>query len=255
MDRRQQPVSDSRPTARQPRPGAQRWLQGLLLALLISACGGEEIPEEPPPHPALPVPEATSPRPTAEVVVAGFGTFRIELLPAVAPLNVAAWIERAEAGEYDGTTFHRVVPDFVIQGGDPNTRDRDPRDDGLGCQYALRTDEYSEIGHRRGIVGVANLGRDGTGTCQWFVVTAEEVPDLDGFHTIIGHVTEGIDVALAIEAVEVDTYGRHGPQERPLQNVVIERVRVEHPTRPEAGPEAAARSEPTDEPARAEDGP
>ncbi len=207
------------------------WLRAGILALVtaISACGREgEAPPEPITAPARPAPESSTDRPTAEVVVAGHGTFRIELLPDFARHNVAKWLEHADAGGYDGTTFHRVVPGFVIQGGDPHSRNRDPRDDGLGCQYWLRTDEYSELGHFRGIVGIANFGADRTGSCQWFVVTAEHASELDGHHTIIGHVTAGMDVVDAIEAVDADIYGRHGPSERPTENVVIEKIHIDY---------------------------
>ena len=218
-------------------------LRALLLALVVGiwACGDDEgAPGEGVAAPALPVPEAAGRRPSAEVVVAGHGSFRIELLPDVAPLNVAKWLEHADAGGYDGTTFHRVVPGFVIQGGDPNSRNRDPRDDGYGCQYWLRTDEYSELGHFRGIVGVANFGADHTGACQWFVVTAEHASELDGYHTIIGHVTEGMEVVLSVEAVEVDTYGRHGPTARPVENVRIESVQIDFASAAPPEPSAEA---------------
>jgi cyclophilin family peptidyl-prolyl cis-trans isomerase len=157
--------------------------------------------------------------------VTDFGEIRFELLADVAPETAANFVRLAEKGFYDGTTFHRVIPGFMIQGGDPNTRNRDPRDDGRGRADPLR-DEFSAIGHRRGIVSMANSGRANSASCQFFIVVGDQ-PDLDGRYAVFGNVIAGMDVVDRIVAMPRDVYGRHGPPDRPLANVVVESVRIE----------------------------
>ena len=201
---------------------------GLALALALLACGdpaGE--PGAPPePGPPVPVPEAAAPRDVAVIEVAGLGEIRFELLADVAPLTAAHFASLAEQGYYDGVTFHRVVPGFMLQGGDPNTRDRDPRNDGQGGQQHPVRDERPAISHVRGIVSLANRGTPNSAATQFFIVLAD-ARHLDGQFAAFGRVTEGMDVADRIAAVERDVYGRHGPEERPVQDVVMTRVRIE----------------------------
>jgi peptidyl-prolyl cis-trans isomerase B (cyclophilin B) len=177
-----------------------------------------------------PVPVARGPRDVAVLHVADRGDIRIELLGDVAPGTVANFEKLAGQGFYDGTTFHRVVPGFMIQGGDPNTKDRDPRDDGIGGPGYLIPDEPTPISHRRGIVAMANKGNPDTGGSQFFIMVADK-PALDGSYTVFGHVVAGMDVADAIAETPRDVYGRHGPRDRPLEDVVVESVTLE----PDAG--------------------
>ena len=154
------------------------------------------------------------------------GEIRIELLADVAPLTTRHFVELAEQGYYDGTTFHRVVPGFMIQGGDPNTRDRDPRNDGEGGLQPTVPDERPAVSQVRGLVSLANRGLPNSGATQFFIVVGE-ARHLDGQYAVFGRVTSGMDVADRIAAVERDIYGRHGPMERPVHDVVIEHVRIE----------------------------
>lgn len=166
---------------------------------------------------------APAPRPGLVFDVEGMGPIRIELFPDKAPKSVASLVDLAAQGFYDGTTFHRVVPGFVVQGGDPNSKNRDPRDDGKGGPGYTLADEFSDVPHRRGIVSMANKGAPGSGGSQFFIVLADQ-PDLDGRYTVVGRVTEGMDVADRIAGVETDRYGRWGPPDRPRQNVVIRKA-------------------------------
>jgi len=196
------------------------------LALALLACG-EAAPEGPPaPGPVVPVPEAATARDVAVLQIREMGEVRIELLADVAPLTVAHFRALAEQGAYDGTTFHRVVPGFMIQGGDPNTRDRDPRNDGLGGSQPLVPDERPAVSHVRGIVSLANRGFPSSGGMQFFIVVAD-ARHLDGLHAVFGRVISGMDVIDRIAASELDLYGRHGPPNRPSKDVVIEKVRIE----------------------------
>jgi peptidyl-prolyl cis-trans isomerase B (cyclophilin B) len=166
--------------------------------------------------------------PLAVLRVQNFGEIRIELLPHRAPETVANFEKLADEGFYDGTTFHRVIPEFMIQGGDPNSKDRDPRNDGLGGPGYTIPDEFDGALHRRGALSMANTGRPGSGGSQFFVLVAD-APHLDGRHSVFGRVVDGMDVVDRIVAVERDQYGRWGPPDRPREDVVIETVRIERP--------------------------
>ena len=121
------------------------------------------------------------------------GTMRIELFPEEAPIHVAAFLERVDAGFYDGLIWHRVVSNFVIQGGDP-------RGDGWGGDGENIRDEISTLRYGRGALGMPKAGKD-TGGCQLFV-THVPTPHLDGNYTVFGQVVEGLEVIDAIEVGE-----------------------------------------------------
>jgi peptidyl-prolyl cis-trans isomerase B (cyclophilin B) len=178
--------------------------RGLAAALLLALAGG-----------------CTSQPDGKEAVleVEGFGEIRFELLRDVAPKTVANFITLARDGFYDGTTFHRVIPGFMIQGGDPNTKDDDPRNDGLGGPGRAIEDEFNATQHVRGVVSMAHKGFPRSAGSQFFIVLAE-VPHLDGKYTAFGRVTSGMEIADRIAAVERDR------RDRPLQNVAM-RVRIE----------------------------
>jgi len=210
----------------------------LLSGAIALGCGSEETTEPPretaaPPR-LIPPPPPQAPRPEAVISVESFGEIRLELIPEVAPETVENFIKLAKEEFYDGTAFHRVIPDFMIQAGDPNSRNRDPRDDGKGGPGYKIEDEFSEISHTRGMVSMANTGKPKSGGSQFFIVVADS-PQLDGKYTLFGRVLEGMEVADRIAAVERDLYGRHGPKERPLENVVITSIRIDR-TDPAADP-------------------
>jgi cyclophilin family peptidyl-prolyl cis-trans isomerase len=123
-------------------------------------------------------------KPVRALVSTSKGTFTIELLPEAAPLNVDSFIQLAKSGYFRGLTFHRVVPNFVIQGGDP-------RGDGNGGPgYQLRC-EINYVPYERGAVGMALSGKD-TGGSQWFVTHSPQ-PHLDGGYTVFGRVIAGME--------------------------------------------------------------
>jgi peptidyl-prolyl cis-trans isomerase B (cyclophilin B) len=191
-------------------------------------CGSDEA-SKPAPETAGPadvIPPPQGPRPVAVISVESFGEIRLELLPELAPVTVENFVKLAGEKFYDGTTFHRVIPDFMIQGGCPNTKNRDPRDDGQGGPGYTIEDEFSDVSHTRGMVSMANTGKPKSGGSQFFIVVKDS-PHLDGKYSLFGRVLEGMEVADRITAVERDVYGRHGPQDRPIENVVIESIRIE----------------------------
>jgi cyclophilin family peptidyl-prolyl cis-trans isomerase len=140
------------------------------------------------------------------------GPIEVELFADDAPKTVENFRTLAADGFYDGVTFHRVIPDFMIQGGDPTGTGSG----GPGYQFE---DEINHHKVERGALAMANAGPNTNGS-QFFIVTAEATPWLDGLHTVFGRVTSGLEVADAISLVE------RGPNDRPHDAVVIERVEL-----------------------------
>ncbi len=140
------------------------------------------------------------------------GTLEIELFDADAPKTVENFTKLARDGFYDGLVFHRVIPDFMIQGGCP-------RGDGTGGPGYSFEDEFNDHPVARGYLAMANSGPDTNGS-QFFIVTIDAAPWLDGKHTVFGRVTSGQDVVDRISLVDRDS------RDRPLEPVVIESVAV-----------------------------
>jgi len=140
------------------------------------------------------------------------GAIDVELFDEDAPKTVDNFVRLSRDGFYDGLTFHRVIPDFMIQGGDPSG-------DGTGGPGYEFEDEPNEHRVVRGALAMANAGPDTNGS-QFFVVTADECPWLDGKHTVFGRVTEGMDVVDRISAVDRDA------RDRPRDPVVVDRVEL-----------------------------
>ena len=138
------------------------------------------------------------------------GAIAIELFDDDAPKTVENFLKLARDGFYDGVVFHRVIPDFMIQGGDPTGTGSG----GPGYQF---DDEPNERKVVRGALAMANAGPNTNGS-QFFIVTTEAASWLDGKHTVFGEVTGGMDVVDAISALETDA------RDRPRDDVVIERV-------------------------------
>jgi cyclophilin family peptidyl-prolyl cis-trans isomerase len=198
----------------------------LLLPLLPGAGGCDSEPHRPTPT-LRSVTLAPGPHPIAVVRVKDLGTIRIELLPEAAPKTVAQFEQLAGEGFYDGTTFHRVIPGFMIQGGCPKTRNADPRDDGTGGSDRALEDEFTDLPHKRGMVSMANRGSRNSGGTQFFVLDGD-APNLDGKHTVFGRVIEGMEVVGAITRLEIDKFGRYGPPDRPYPvSAVVESIRIE----------------------------
>jgi cyclophilin family peptidyl-prolyl cis-trans isomerase len=116
------------------------------------------------------------------------------------PNTVNNFIKLAKKGFYDGTKFHRVIPDFMIQGGDPNSKDDDWSNDGTGGPGYQFADEFNNEKLVRGSLAMANSGPDTNGS-QFFIVTAPATSWLDGKHTNFGKVVKGMDVVVKIESL------------------------------------------------------
>ena len=149
---------------------------------------------------------------TAGTLHTNKGAIEFELFDDDAPKTVANFLKLARDGFYDGVIFHRVIPDFMIQGGDPTGTGTG----GPGYQFE---DEFNDNKVVRGALAMANAGPNTNGS-QFFIVTADSCPWLDGKHTVFGQVTSGMDVVDAIEGVET------GPGDKPRDEVRIESVTV-----------------------------
>ena len=149
---------------------------------------------------------------TTATIQTNHGAIAIELFDEDAPKTVENFLKLSRDGFYNGVIFHRIIPDFMIQGGDPTGTGSG----GPGYQFE---DEFNDNKVVRGALAMANAGPNTNGS-QFFIVTTEAASWLDGKHTVFGRVTDGMDVVDTISDVET------GPGDRPLADVVIERVDV-----------------------------
>ncbi len=132
-----------------------------------------------------------------------FGRISIRLLPDLAPETVRNFEKLARDGFYDGTLFHRVIPGFMIQGGDPNTKTNNKGSWGTGGPgYAIKA-EFNTRSHQRGIVSMARSQDPDSAGSQFFIVTTDS-PFLDRQYTVFGQVTDGMDVTDKIVSLQRD---------------------------------------------------
>ncbi len=140
------------------------------------------------------------------------GEVEIELFDADAPKTVANFVKLADQGFYDGVIFHRVIASFMIQGGDPTGT-------GMGGPGYQFEDEPNQHRVERGVLAMANSGPNTNGS-QFFIVTAEACPWLDGLHTVFGRVSAGMDIVDVIDQVATDG------GDRPLEEIRIESIGI-----------------------------
>ena len=148
------------------------------------------------------------------------GKISFELLPDLAPETVRNFEKLAKDGFYDGTLFHRVIPGFMIQGGDPNTKTDNKGSWGMGGPGYNVKAEFSSRSHLRGIVSMARAQDPDSAGSQFFIVTSDSA-FLDRQYTVFGQVKEGMDVADKI--VNMDKDGN----DCPLEKVVMNKVSLE----------------------------
>lgn len=147
------------------------------------------------------------------------GDITIEFNSKVAPNHVENFKKLARSGFYDGTTFHRVLPGFMIQGGDPNTKDDDRSNDGKGGPGYTIDAEFSDIKHTRGIVSMARRSDPNSAGSQFFIVVKDS-SHLDSQYTVFGKVTSGMDVVDKIVSVPRDA------NDNPIKKVTVDKVTI-----------------------------
>lgn len=182
---------------------------GVAFHLVIGSVGlasSEPCPTEPP------VPPASYEKPPHAIIKTKFGEIEIVLYPDIAPKHVASFIALAKCGFYNGTIFHRVIPRFMIQGGDPITKDPAMRDRyGTGGPGYTLPAEFSSIRHTRGIVSAARTADPNSAGSQFFIMV-DQAPHLDGQYTVFGEVVRGMEVVDRIANQPRDS--RDSPLER-----------------------------------------
>lgn len=188
--------------------GTGRMLMGLLACVIFSAFSIESV--------TAADPAANAPR---AIIKTKFGDIEVEFYPDVAPKHVENFLKLAKDGFYNGTIFHRVIPGFMIQGGDPNTKDtlkKETYGQG-GPGYTVKA-EFNDIPHKRGIVSMARAADPDSAGSQFFIVV-EESRFLDRKYSVFGQVKKGIGVADKIVNLPRDE--RDNPKERVEMTVTI----------------------------------
>ena len=204
----------------------QRRLSGLLVCLVV-ACGlpliamsGIVAAAE-----KAPAPKVEAPKGPRAIIKTKFGDIEVKFYPDVAPKHVENFIKLAKDGFYNGTIFHRVIPGFMIQGGDPNTKDSlkkelygqgGPKDE-KGNPIHVKA-EFSDTPHKRGILSMARAADPDSAGSQFFIVV-EDSRFLDRKYTAFGEVTRGIGVADKIVNLPRDE--RDNPKDRIEMTVTI----------------------------------
>lgn len=168
---------------------------------------------------STPTQKAETPKGPRAIIKTKFGDIEIKFYPDVAPKHVENFIKLSKSGFYNGTIFHRVIPGFMIQGGDPNTKDTLKKDiyGQGGPGYTVKA-EFSDIPHKRGIVSMARAADPDTAGSQFFIVV-EDSRFLDRKYSVFGEVTKGIGVADKIVNLARDE--RDNPRERVEMTVTI----------------------------------
>ena len=184
----------------------------LVMSLSLVACSNKTNKNEETRTPPNELPIAT-------IVVKNYGTIEAELYPHIAPNTVNNFIYLANSGFYDGLTFHRVIKDFMIQGGDPNGNGTG------GPGYSIKG-EFSNnnfknnLKHTEGVLSMARSQNKNSAGSQFFIVTKDQ-PGLDGDYATFGKVISGMDVVHKIENVQTDS------NDKPIKSVIIESIKVD----------------------------
>jgi len=156
------------------------------------------------------------------VLQTNLGRIVIKFFPDKAPLHVANFKKLASEGFYDGTKFHRVIPGFMVQGGDPNSRSDDRSAHGTGGPKERVRAEFNDIKHVRGIVSAARSADPNSAGSQFFLMVANS-SHLDGQYSAYGQIVEGMDVVDKIVALPRD----HRDNPLPANPAILEKVTIE----------------------------
>jgi len=180
-----------------------KFLQNIVFSFLFVILSSNVIADE------------TSPN---AIIETNLGNIELRFFPDIAPKHVENFLTLAKSGFYDGTIFHRVIPGFMIQGGDPNTKGTNKSIYGQGGPDHSVKAEFSQRTHSRGILSMARSSSPDSAGSQFFIVV-QDAKFLDGQYTVFGEVVSGMDVADKIVSQERDA------RDNPLQRVEM-KVRV-----------------------------
>ena len=199
------------------------------LMMVMAGCGGsssEEQAESQEPETEAEAAPAAEPAAEpigihhAEIEIADYGTIKLELDGDTAPITVQNFMDLANAGFYDGLTFHRIMDGFMIQGGDPNGDGTGGSDKKIKGEFAMNGVE-NNISHVKGVISMARAQDPDSGSSQFFI-TVDDATFLDGQYAAFGHVTEGQEVAdkIAADAEPLDDNGTVAPEAQPVITAV-----------------------------------
>jgi len=212
----------------------------VLVALALSAAAVAQT-APPPPEPATkpaakPVVATAVPKPgtnSVAVLDTDLGKIVVEFFPEKAPRHVKNFLNLCKSGFYNGTKFHRTVPGFMVQGGDPNTRKGDPATWGTGGNVGpdgaeiTVPAEFNDTPHLRGVLSMARAADPNSASSQFFICVAD-ARFLDGKYTAFGRVLEGMDVVDKIVNAPAGPRGPNDPEgSRPVKPVVLRKATVE----------------------------
>jgi peptidyl-prolyl cis-trans isomerase B (cyclophilin B) len=152
-----------------------------------------------------------------------FGDITIELFPEKAPITVLNFISHAESGFYNGTTFHRVIENFMIQGGDPNSKDKDPGNDGQGGPKVAIPHEFNDVKHEPGVLSMARVSDVAAGAGSQFFIMHGTATHLDGQYTAFGKVISGMDIVNKIATLPKES----GNDSRTTKPAIINSVDIQ----------------------------
>jgi cyclophilin family peptidyl-prolyl cis-trans isomerase len=203
--------------------------KAMMLALLVVALGaGPGIAGDPAGAQVQVRPMASGTGGEVGVILTAQGTIVVKFFESDAPHTVANFKKLAREGFYDGTTFHRLVPGFVIQGGDPLSKDGDLSNDGTGRSDPIPGEFGRGVKHQRGTLSMARrLDDPNSGSCQFFICLAA-TPKLDGQFAAFGQVIQGIEVVDKIAALANDPTVKPGPLgANPGKRAMMQKVTIE----------------------------
>lgn len=164
--------------------------------------------------------------PVAIIKVKDFGIIEAELYPGKAPNTVNNFIELANSGFYDGLKFHRVVGGFMNQGGDPEGTGMGGPGYSIKGEFKTNGDDANDIKHTEGVLSMARASNPDSAGSQFFIMAGDS-PNLDGQYAAFGKVFNGLDVVKAINSTEVQLNKSTGEQSTPVNDVIIEEIRVD----------------------------
>ncbi|MBN9646648.1 Putative peptidyl-prolyl cis-trans isomerase [Terrisporobacter petrolearius] len=157
--------------------------------------------------------------PIATIVIKNYGTIEAELYPHIAPNTVNNFISLANSGFYDGLTFHRIIKDFMIQGGDPNGNGSGGP--GYSIKGEFTKNKFkNDLKHTEGVLSMARSQNKNSGGSQFFIMTKDS-PHLDGQYAAFGKIIKGIDIVHEIENTKT------GNNDKPEKDIVIESIKVD----------------------------
>lgn len=198
----------------------------LSMMMLVASCGKGSGDSKPSPTPAsTPNPELVKNTINATIEIEDLGEIKLELYPDLAPETVENFVELAEDGFYDGTIFHRVIEDFMIQGGGYDENLKQKKTSTIKGEFAANGFENT-LSHVRGVISMARAQDMDSASSQFFIVQ-QDATYLDGQYAAFGRVTEGMDVVDDIAAGRTGSVSASGMEDVPVDQVVIETITID----------------------------